>query len=296
MCKSLFGAFFAGLFATAALASGVMVPGVPSTVQNTPAPSTPASGSTAIYVDSTNKVLSSENDAGVISHTVQTISSIAHKFITTINGDGSATQTQPACGDLSNGAASCSTDTTNASNISSGTLATARGGTNAASGAPAANNLSLPYVVCVGVPNNALTGSTSLTQLNTTACKIPAGTLAAGDIVEVYSLWTYTNNSDTKTIEWLAGTSNGTGGTACTSATATTTAAAQNVAMLAVIGSSSEACWPIVGQGTTTTALATPSLSVSAAIYINFVAQLASSSDTITLIAYSVKILQSAGN
>lgn len=43
-----------------------------------------------------------------------------------LKGNGSGTVTQAACADLSNAAASCSTDATNATNITSGTLPTAR--------------------------------------------------------------------------------------------------------------------------------------------------------------------------
>lgn len=52
-------------------------------------------------------------------------------FTTTgaLRGNGSGTITQAACADLSDDAPSCATDTTNANNISSGTLATLRGGT-----------------------------------------------------------------------------------------------------------------------------------------------------------------------
>lgn len=49
-----------------------------------------------------------------------------HEFLTSLSDLGAPSCSQPSCSDLSNGAASCSTDTTNASNISSGSLANAR--------------------------------------------------------------------------------------------------------------------------------------------------------------------------
>jgi hypothetical protein len=58
----------------------------------------------------------------------------ANNFATSINTAGTIAGTRPACANLSDAAASCSTDTTNADNIGSGTLGVGQGGTNLGSG------------------------------------------------------------------------------------------------------------------------------------------------------------------
>ena len=54
------------------------------------------------------------------------IAAVSHFFLTGRSALGGYTTAQPACGDLSNSSPSCSTDATNASNISAGTLPAAR--------------------------------------------------------------------------------------------------------------------------------------------------------------------------
>jgi hypothetical protein len=70
-------------------------------VTNSIAPSTPASTKTRIYVDSTNKVLSSKNDAGTVSNTVVPDTGASNNFLTAISAAGVISKAQPAFSNLS---------------------------------------------------------------------------------------------------------------------------------------------------------------------------------------------------
>lgn len=57
---------------------------------------------------------------------VKAFTAPANQFMTGISGSGDLTSARPTCANLSNASASCSTDATNASNLSSGTLPSGR--------------------------------------------------------------------------------------------------------------------------------------------------------------------------
>lgn len=101
---------------------------------------------------------------------------VTHNFLTGISSvDGSVSQAQPVCADLSNAAASCSTDATNAANITSGTLPNAR---------------------IVALPNSALANASTTVNGQTCAlgstCSISAA--ASGVTVGTTTITTGTAN------------------------------------------------------------------------------------------------------
>jgi|GEM_PF-4651836 len=71
------------------------------------APATPASGKDNLYVDSTDKRFHDKNDAGTIGTTAVAKTAGSHKWFSAMSAAGAFTDTQPACGDLSDAGAGC---------------------------------------------------------------------------------------------------------------------------------------------------------------------------------------------
>jgi len=105
-CCAVISVMCACAVAQANLPSGTTASGTINH-KNLSAPSTPSSGRTLIWTDSTSKIFCAKNDAGILSCTVIADSGAAHNFLTAISAAGVISKAQPSFSDLS-GSAACS--------------------------------------------------------------------------------------------------------------------------------------------------------------------------------------------
>lgn len=111
-----------------------------------------------------------------------TATAIANDFVTAISPAGVVTQARPTCGNLSDSVASCSTDATNATNITSGTLPAPRLGANGVA------NSQLAQMATLTIKGNNTGGASDPQDLTVSQVNTMLGTLTnpmttGGDII-----------------------------------------------------------------------------------------------------------------
>lgn len=147
------------------------------------APATPSVAFGRFYLDSTSKNMVMKNDVGTVNHGVQTKAVVASNYLTGIANDGSVTAAQPAFTDISGTASTAQIPNLDASKITTGQLALARGGTGADLSATGGSSQVLKQVtlggaVTVGqLANTDITGLGTMSTQNANAVAITGGSI-----------------------------------------------------------------------------------------------------------------------
>jgi hypothetical protein len=143
----------------------------------------------------------------------------------------------------------------NASSISSGTLATAR-------------QAMTHRILASDCAVHAHTGDTAETVLTTLSVTAATNAVPANSVLVLRTMWTYTNSANNKTLRGRIGAAGaGTGGTSIMGVVNTTTATMQREAVVYVRSTSSQLCFPAAAttnQGTSSTAIITPAIDLTA--------------------------------
>jgi hypothetical protein len=146
------------------------------------------------------------------------------------------------------------------------------------------------YVLAQSAVAVPLTGSTAETVMATVT--IPAGVMGANDSIRIRALWSYPNSADDKIVRVRL---NGISGTAYHGQTLTTSASYLTVVQIynrGVTNSQVGQSLTNSGSGSSTNAVVTSSIDMTAAVSLVLTGQLETAAETLTLEAYTVELVK----